>query len=163
MTTTLNEPTETDAVETDARASEPPVKKRSNLVPALILAVGMVAAAYLLKPETTSPTPPEPAEEQSPGPVVGLDPLTLNLSDGKFIRIGVAIELTEDADVAAFEEHGAATRLQDLVIFEVTKLDSESVTGSARLEALKSTLSSGAAELYGDDFHGLYLTDLVIQ
>ncbi len=138
-------------------------KRRSNLVPALVLAVGMVAAAFLLRspagaPEATTTTTIEPS-----GPAVALEPLTLNLADDRFLRIGVAIELGESVDVATFEEHGSTNRLKDLIIFEVADLTAEELSTPKGLEALKSTLTEGAKELYGDDFHHLYLTDLVIQ
>lgn len=140
-------------------------KKRSNLVPALVLAVGMVAAAFLLRPTPDGGS--EAAEAttttEAPGPAVALDPLTLNLADGRFLRIGVAVELGESVDVAQFTEHGATNRLKDLIIFEVAELTAAQLSTPEGLGELKDTLTKGAEELYGDDFHHLYLTDLVIQ
>lgn len=165
MTTTMTEAqdaTDGEVAETAGDAAPAP-KKRSNLVPALVLAVGMVAAAFLLKPAPGGSAAEATTTTSAAGPVVELDPMTLNLRDGRFIRVGLAIELSESADAALFEEHGSPNLLKDLVIFQVSELSAEQVSTPEGLEEFKRTLSAGAKELYGADFHGLYLTDLVIQ
>lgn len=164
MTDTVEAPPSSDAPDAVEAPPAPTQKRRSNLVPALVLAVGMVGAAFLLKPapggaaaeDTTTTT-------VAAGPVVPIEPMTLNLSDGRLIRIGLAIELTEAADAAKFEEHGSTNLLKDLVIFEVARLSPERVGSPEGLDELKATLSQGAHELYGEEFHGLYLTDLVVS
>ncbi|HLU42929.1 MAG TPA: flagellar basal body-associated FliL family protein [Microthrixaceae bacterium] len=163
-TETVDAPAEEEH-EVEAAPEPADKKRRSNLVPALVLAVGMVAAAFLLRPAggagagaVAAPSTTEPA-----GPTIALEPLTLNLADDRFLRIGVAIELGESVDVASFEQQGSANRLKDLIIFEVADLTAKQLSSPAGLESLKSTLTEGAEELYGDDFHRLYLTDLVIQ
>ena len=161
MTMTEAEPVSTES--DDVVVAPPEKKKRSNLLPAVVLAGGMVLAAFLLKPsgdagaagETTTTT-------TAAGAVVAIEPMTLNLSDG-LIRIGVAIELSESADPKEFEEHGATNRLKDLVIFEVSGRTAAEVSSAEGLEQLKHTLTEGAEELYHEEFHGLYLTDLVVQ
>jgi len=161
MTMTEAEPVTTDGGE--VVVTVPEKKKRSNLLPALVLAAGMIGAAFLLKPSGDAGAAAEATTTTAPaGAVVAIDPMTLNLSDG-LIRIGVAIELSETADPKEFEEHGATNRLKDLVIFEVSGRTAAEVSSVEGLEKLKTTLTEGAKELYHDEFHGLYLTDLVVQ
>jgi flagellar basal body-associated protein FliL len=162
MTMTEAEPATTTGSD-DAVAPPEAKKKRSNLLPALVLAAGMVVAAFLLKPSGTASAAGEATTTTTAaGAVVAIDPMTLNLSDG-LIRIGVAIELSESADPTEFEEHGATNRLKDLVIFEVSGRTAAEVSSAEGLEELKRTLTEGAKELYHEEFHGLYLTDLVVQ
>lgn len=162
MTMTEAEPVTTGGGD-DVAPAAPEKKKRSNLVPALVLAAGMIGAAFLLKPSGDAGAAGEATTTTAAaGAVVAIDPMTLNLSDG-LIRIGVAIELSESADPKEFEEHGATNRLKDLVIFEVSGRTAAEVSSAEGLEHLKETLTEGAKELYHDEFHGLYLTDLVVQ
>lgn len=162
MSTDVLDPTDDETVEPEVDPSAPS-KRRSNLLPAIVLAVGLVAAAFLLRPGPSSDGAAATTTTVAPGPTVALDPMTLNLGDGSLLRIGVAIELAEDVDAAAFSEHGSMNRLRDLIIFEVSELGVEQVSGSDGLDALKATLTEGAERLYGEEFHGLYLTDLVVQ
>ena len=160
MTMTDAAPVEQE--EAPAAEAEPAKKKRSNLVPALVLAAGMLGAAFMLKPAPPI-DPNATTTTAAAGPVVALDAMTLNLEDDHLIRIGVAVELAETADAEAFEGEGATNRLKDLIIFEVSGLTSEQVSSAEGLDSLKHTLTEGAEELYGEEFHGLYLTDLVVQ
>lgn len=159
MTMTDAAPVEQDEV---TAVADTPKKKRSNLVPALVLAAGMLGAAFMLKP-APAVDPNATTTTVAAGPVVALEAMTLNLEDDRLIRIGVAVELAETADAEAFEGEGATNRLKDLIIFEVSGLTAEQVSSADGLDELKHTLTEGAEELYGEEFHGLYLTDLVVQ
>lgn len=140
-------------------------EKRSNLVPALVVAVGLVIAAYLMKPQPSSAggTESTTTTTVAEGATVALEPMTLNLADGKYIRVGAAVTLAETADPKEFEEGGETNKLKDLIIFNVGDLTAEDLSTNEGREHLKETLAAGAKKLYGEEYLELYLTDLVIQ
>jgi flagellar protein FliL len=143
-----------------------PRRRRSNLLPALVLAAGMAAAAFLLRP--SPPAPPEGAATTTTaapaaGAVVALEPLTLNLHDGAFVRIGVAVALAEGVEAKEFEKKGQTNKMKDRIIFRVSQLSAGDISSAEGLQALKEGLAHDAEKLYHEEFHGLYLTDLVVQ
>lgn len=70
-------------------------KKRRLLL--LGLVVGLLAVGLLVvKPMLSSPTAKVDLTKQ-PGAVVTLDAITLNLADGRFLKAGLALQLTEAA------------------------------------------------------------------
>ncbi len=161
-----------EATEATDAAAEPEGKqgrkgkaKRSNVVPAVIIAVGLVVGGFLMKPSGAPAGEEEVVEEEEvlPGEVVALDAMTLNLSDGHYLRLGVALELIEGVEAKEFEESGATNRFRDLLIERVADLPAEQFTTPEGREELKSLLRDGGHELFEEEFHEVYLTELVVQ
>jgi flagellar FliL protein len=163
--------TDTRAPDDDSVAEEEPVasaapaaKKRSNLVPAIVVAVGLIVAAYLMKP-APAPAAEKEAEEVEiiPGEMATIEPITLNLADGHYLRLGVGVELVEGVPAGEFLEGGHAAKFKDLMIAEVGDLTMADVTTTEGREALKGTLRDGAHELFEEEFSEIYLTEAVVQ
>jgi flagellar FliL protein len=150
--------------ETPAEPVATVVKKRSNLVPAIVVAVGLIVAAFLMKP---APAPAEEKEAEEveiiPGEMATIEPITLNLSDGHYLRLGVGVELVEGVPAGEFLEGGHAAKFKDLMIAEVGDLTVDQVTTSEGREALKETLRGGAHHLFEEEFSELYFTEAVVQ
>jgi flagellar protein FliL len=93
-----------DATETDESAAAPAAKrsKGSIAVPIACLAVGALLGPKVLGTQgaagaTSAPAPPaEQAVEL--GEVVVLDPVTVNLADGRVLKVGVALQLEKHAE-----------------------------------------------------------------
>ncbi len=139
--------------------------KRSNVLPALIGAGGLVVGGFLMKPSSAPAATEEAAaeEEAVPGELVALEPMTLNLSDGHYLRLGVALELIEGVEAKEFEESGATNRFRDLIIDRAADLTSGEVATPDGRDQLKSTLRDGGHELFEEEFFEIYLTELVVQ
>jgi flagellar FliL protein len=159
MTATTSRPPANDA-EASAAPPPPPAKKgRFPLVlAAVVLAVGLVGAAFVLRSgggeaEAAEPEPPKAGE------VVPLDALTLNLADGRLARVGVAVELTETTTAADWEKSGGPSRMSDSLISRIGALRAGEVTA----DRVKEELRAAGEDRFGEEFHGVYLTELVVQ
>ena len=107
---TLAPPAPTTAAPADVPAATKGSRKR--LLLALPVLLALLAGAWLfLKPGPSG----HAVEKIEPGPVVQLDPITLNLSDGRYLKLGLGLQLTEKAaeEAAAGEGEGAAAPLVD--------------------------------------------------
>ena len=101
-------PTET----TDSGAAPATKKKsRKRLVLALPVLLALAAAGWIF----LKPGAPASATEVEPGPVVQLDAITLNLSDGHYLKLGLALQLTKKAakEAAAGQSEGSDAPLVD--------------------------------------------------
>ena len=95
-------------------AAAPATKKGGRKKLIIVVAVLVVAAAAawtFLKPSPAASA----TEAPQPGPVVQLEPLTLNLADGRYLKLGLALQVTEAVaeEVAAEGAEGAEEPLVD--------------------------------------------------
>lgn len=150
-------------------------KGKGNLVPAVVVAAGLLGAGFMLKgggsSKATAATPP--ARSSSPttlatdaktlAQIAKLDDITLNLSDGHYLKLGLALQLSKKATVTDYTTGGAAARALDLAI-DVLGSDSyqQLQQPSARAKA-KSQLGKAIVAAYGDQVDGIYFTDFVMQ
>lgn len=93
-----------DAAETTEADDAPAPARRSKgsiAVPIACLAVGALLGPRVLGTQGAagaSPDPAAPVEEKVElGEVVVLDPVTVNLADGRVLKVGVALQLNADA------------------------------------------------------------------
>jgi flagellar FliL protein len=139
-------------------------------VPALVLAVALLGAAVLLR--GGKGTPPAPQVEAAasaqkahfdPAQVVALNPITLNLADGRFLKLGLALQLDPDTplppgDASAF---GAPALDEAITVFGTHTVEDLSVPGAR--EQAKQELAEKVGTLYDHHVVGVYLTQFVMQ
>jgi len=149
------------AVEPEQAPEEPAKGGRSWLKVAGIvvaaLVVGAAVAVYLvvLRPaaaERAAAAPPEP------GAIVQLEPMNVNLEAGKYLRVGLGLQLTADAG-AEFD----MTRAKDAVITLLTGRKVEDVASGEGREAVRAALEEQLGAAYDGDVMGVYFTDFVTQ
>jgi flagellar FliL protein len=113
---------------------------------------------------TATSAPPEP------GTMIELEPLSLNLADDRYLRVGVAVQLVEgsgggghgeDAGAAWLAEHGPVIR--DLLIQQLGGAYVADLATAEGREALRATLVAKAGEHLEDDIYALYFTEFVMQ
>ncbi len=124
----------------------------------LILAVVLLAAAgaayfFLLTPSDAA------AEEPVPGEVVALDPVAVNLAGGGYLKIGIALQLTEGVGGEGGGPDGS--KALDLIIGTFSQAQPADVTGAR--DALKEALEEKIVEAYDGDVMGIYYTEYVTQ
>lgn len=133
-------------------------KKRARkvVVVAFILVALGGAAFFFLKPSGSSEPalPPPPV----PGAVVPVDPVSVNLADGHYLRLAFTMQLTSTAG----EEIQQAKAL-DIAIALYSGRTMEEVNDGARREELKVELAHQLAEAYEGEVMDVYLTDYVTQ
>ena len=106
------------------------------------------------------------AEEPVAGEVVVLEPVTVNLAGGGYLKIGISLQTTEDAAAGGHGGGGVdGSKALDLVISTYSQAQPADVTGAR--EALKESLEHQIVEAYTEEgvemVMGIYLTEYVTQ
>ncbi len=105
-------------------------------------------------------------EEAEPAPVAGitvpLDSVTVNLAGGGYLKIGVELQLTEEAG----EEAPSGAKATDIIIDMFSEAQPTDVTGNR--EAMKAELLQRIEDAYnteeaGDLVMDIYYTEYVTQ
>lgn len=147
---------------TPAPEPEPEKKPRSRkplVVVAGVLVVLVAAGAawfFLLRPAPGAEPAPEPTPEK--GEVLAVEPVSLNLAGGHYLRLGFSMQLTKDVheapDPSVAVDHAIA-------IFSGRTVDE--VSDPKTREKLRDELAAELAEAYEGEVMGVYLTNYVTQ
>ena len=133
-------------------------KKKLVLLLLVLLVAGGAAYWFLLRPapaegaEAAVPPPPEP------GAVVVIEPISLNLADGHYLRIGMGLQLTSEVG----EEPDTARALDQAVSLFSGRPVAEVSSAEGR-EALRAELVTRLVEVYEGEVMDVYFTDYVTQ
>ena len=157
---------------TEGAAAAPPVKGRNNLIPAVVLAVGLAVGGYLFssggKGSTASAaTAGAPAAAattpttQPEGEIVKLDPTTLNLADNHFLKLGLALQLKKGVKVEAYATKSA--KALDLAISLYGGRTFAELNNPQAREKAKADLAQEVTAAYGGEVTGVYFTEFVMQ
>ena len=143
----------------------PPAGKKKRL----LLALGgllLLAGGYtFLAPKSAdAASEPEEPAEPLPGEVVVLEPITLNLADGRFLKVGIALQLVEGIAVPAEDAVSgwSARALDDAISYLGSKTYDDLVAPGGR-DAAKAELSGRIATRYPDEVLAVYFTEIVMQ
>jgi len=146
------------ATATDAKAADESAtgkkggKKKKLLVIVLLLAVlGGAGYWFFLKPSSGAAPPPKPGE------VLALDPIQVNLADGHYLSIGIALQLTKGAS-----EADGSKALDAVISLYSGRNIAELIKPKARAE-LKKELKAELSDLYDKEVMDVYLTQFVTQ
>ncbi|WP_159798632.1 flagellar basal body-associated FliL family protein [Puerhibacterium puerhi] len=143
-----------------AAEPEPEPQKRRRRWPVLVLvlvalvAAGAAAAWFFLRTPDAEAAPPAP----EPGAVLQVDPVSLNLADGHYLRLGLGLQLTADV-----EEPPDPARALDLAIALFSGRPVQEVSDPATRDQLKSELAEQLQEAYEGEVLDVYLTQYVTQ
>ncbi|HCB04024.1 MAG TPA: flagellar basal body-associated FliL family protein [Nocardioides sp.] len=146
MTATATE-AKPDAAPEEAKGG----KKKLIVIVLLVAVIGGAGYWFFLKPKGPEPAP-------KPGEVVALDPIQVNLADGHYLSIGIALQQVEGA---AHEAEGS--KALDAVIELFSGRTIEELIKTKTREELKEELSHEIAELYHEEVMGVYYTQFVTQ
>lgn len=147
----------------EAEAAAAPAKKKKGklvvVVAVVVLALGAAAYFFLLAPGDDHAAEAEAAHEPVElGEVVQAESVSLNLADGHYLRLGIALQLTA-------EVHGEVNTAQALdhaiALFSGRKI--AEVTDPATRDHLKAELVHKLEKTYHGDVVDVYLTEYVTQ
>lgn len=145
--------------------AEPEGRKKSGIGKVLLVIAAMALAGggvywFTAGPGAggaeTAQTAVEPAPE--PGEVLAVDPISLNLAGGRYLRIGIALQLTADV-----HEEPDTARALDAVVALFSQRPIEEVTTTEGREALKGELLHQLEQIYEGEVMDVYFTDYVTQ
>jgi len=141
----------------DAAPTTKKSKKKLIIVLVAVLAIGGGAAYFfLVKGKDTAAAAPPPPEK---GVVLTIEPVSLNLADGHYLRLGLALQLTKDAG----EETPDTADALDTAITLFSGHTVAEVSDPATREALKAQLLTEIGEAYEGKVMDVYLTNYVTQ
>ena len=127
-------------------------------------------------PTTEAPTTTVPAAAATPtteaidpsterGGVLELDPLTVNLADGHYLKVGIALQLdkTVGADVEKAKDEGLGAKALDMAIAALSPKTMDELGQSKVRDELKQQLGTDACMAYEGEVLTVYFTNFVMQ
>ena len=153
----------------------------NNLIPAIVIAVGLVVAGFMfgggrgadvsaqaeVKPSEAHTAKAEPAPPL--GPVQNLEPITLNLADGRFLKVGLALQLAEPHAEEEESEELPSAKALDIAISELGSYTMDELSSPKYRELVKKKLSEKVSKAYVDPATSssvvtkVYFTEFVMQ
>jgi flagellar FliL protein len=141
----------------DGGDAAPPRKSKKKLLIAVVLVLLLVGGAaywFLLGPAGGEAAEPEP----EPGDVIALEAISINLADGHYLRVGIALQATADAAHAP-----EGSQALNLLIDTFTGRPLAELTDTATRQALQDELVHEVEEAYHHDVMDVYFTEFVTQ
>lgn len=141
----------------DAGEKAPRSKKKLIIVVLVLLLVG--AGGYL---KFVKAAPAEAAPK--PGTVLKLEPITLNLAEGHYLKLTLALQFTAAASAAA--EHGDkpdGSRALDAAIAQLSNRKIVELNSAGARAKVKADLMKEIGEAYEHKVMDVYFTEFVMQ
>jgi len=121
----------------------------------LLLGGGAGGVWYFTKPAAAEPPPVA-------GAVIALDPISLNLADQHYLKLGLALQATATAHDAP-----DGSKALDLAIAEFSGLPMAELADETKREHYKDELQEKIVKAYEEEHHetvmGIYFTQFVMQ
>jgi flagellar FliL protein len=146
------------SADTALAAAAPPEKKsKKKLLIMVVLALAVAGAAYwfLLAPKSAAPAAEPPPE---PGAVVDLDPIYINLQQGHFLKLGLAVQGTKKAG-----KEMSGSRVLDIAIDTFSGQDMDKLSELEVRAELKKEMVDKVVEVYEGEVMDVYFTEFVMQ
>lgn len=158
----------------DASTGEGPAKKKKGkmllVLPVVILALaggGYVMMGGGSKPAAaaggTTPTGPTTTTMLANASIAKFDDITLNLADGHYLKVGIALQLTKKAVPDDYTTGGSAAKAFDLTISTFGSKTYAELGAPGGREATKAVLQRAIVKAYAGEVSAVYLTDFVMQ
>jgi flagellar FliL protein len=142
------------AAPADGDAPKKSKKMLIIIIAAVVLLGGGGAGAYFMFFKSSG----EEEVVYEPGAVVALDSITINLDDGHFLKISIALQVTADA---AHEPDGS--QALDLLITQFSNKSIAELSTNEGREAQKKELIEKVKKAYHDEVYDIYFTEFVMQ
>lgn len=97
------------------------------------------------------------------GPILGLDSVTVNLRDGNYLRLGLALQLAEGVDATAFKDQGLGNKALAMVLGELAKHSMAELLPPTERSKITDDLGFATCRAYEGKVLTIYLTEFVTQ
>lgn len=142
---------------------------RKKLIGAAVLLVALLAAgggaAFMFLGGT--PAEDEAAAEKAeveyePGAVIPLDAITINLADGRYLQVGIALQEAL-AEGGGHAEEIDGSKALDILIKHLSGKPMSELASTEQREAVKAELVHEIEEAYHHHVYDIYFTTFVMQ
>ncbi len=148
----------------DANGKKPRKKKLLMLIVVLAL-VGAGGGGYVMfhgQGASTASGAPKPEPSPVPGITLTLDPITVNLAGGRYLRLGLAVQFTAKATTKAGTEPDGARALDQAILY-LSDQHAEDLQTPEQIDAAKRELTQRLDAAYDGNVLEVLLTQFVIQ
>jgi flagellar FliL protein len=133
--------------------------RKKLLIIALVAVLAVGAGAYFFLFSGGS-------AEAEPAPVAGsvvldIDPVAINLAGGSYLKLGLALQFTEEYDAAKHEGDPDGAKALDLAIAQFSGVSLTDV--QTNREAMKAALQDAIVTAYDHEVMSIYYTEYVTQ
>ena len=150
------------ATTTSSRTGEaaPATKSRRKLIVAVIVvALAALAAWFLLMGPGAGAEEKDVAKEPALGEVLALEPITMNLADGRLLKVGLALQLVLEPKE---KEVTGSVALDEAIAF-LGEQSYEQLADPAARATIKKEFSTRVSKRYHGDVVEVYFTEFVMQ
>jgi len=143
---------------------------KKTLVPALVVAVAVLGAGYMMKGGKASahsaaaaaaPTTTTTASPVDQGEVVKFDSITLNLADNRYLKVGIALQLAKGVTADKMTSYGPLAIDEAIALLgDLTYAQLSAPGGRAQA---KAQLTDRVKKRFGGKVTDLYFTEFVMQ
>ena len=145
--------------ETPVDEDAPKGGKKKLLVIGLVAVLAIGAAAYFF---VFSGGGAEAEPKPEAGTVVlPIDPVAINLAGGSYLKLGLALQFTEEYDAAKHEGKPDGSKAMDIAIAQFSGAALTDV--QTNREAMKAHLQEAVVEAYDHEVMSIYYTEYVTQ
>ncbi|MFC3689506.1 flagellar basal body-associated FliL family protein [Aquipuribacter hungaricus] len=143
--------------------------KKKKIIGAVVLLVALLAAgagAYFMfmggGGEEAAAEEAAAEVEYEPGLVVPLEPITINLADGRYLQVGIALQ---EAVAEGGGEHAETDGSQalDILIHKLSGKPMAELASVEQRDAVKAELVEEIKHAYHDHVYDIYFTSFVMQ
>ena len=130
-------------------------KKMLIIIVLAVLLLGGGAGGYFMffkKSDTPEVVTPEP------GAVVALDAITINLEDGHFLKVSIALQASADA-----HEEPNGSKALDILISQFSNKSVAELSSNDAREEQKKELVEKVKKAYEEEVYDVYFTEFVMQ
>lgn len=145
-----------------------------GILGAVLLLGGGVGGTYMLTKPAAAATEASVEEVLEPGEVVALDAISVNLTDGNYLKVGLALQTVLDESAGEGSTAPDGSKAMDLTIKEFSGRTMADLSNPEIRQSLQDELQTKIVEAYtvepakeGDPakktIMGIYLTQFVMQ
>lgn len=147
-----------------------PKKKltKKKLIGAVVLLVALLAAgggaAFMFlggAPAEEEVAAEEAEVEYEPGPVIPLEAITINLADGRYLQVGIALQ--EAVAEGGHAEETDGSKALDILIHHLSGKPMSELASTEQRDAVKAELVEEIKHAYHDHVYDIYFTTFVMQ
>jgi flagellar protein FliL len=153
--------------DTATKEASAPSRRRRIIVMALVVLVMAGGGMGYMRMQSPAAAAEEP-KEVKPGAVVVLDPIYVNLANGRYLKVGIALQevLDETAGggVHGDDKHGLdGAPALDALIDQLSGRSMESLVSAEARRTVKADLLKDLKYRYHDHVMDVYFTEFVMQ